>query len=1148
MDKIDATPVSRPDAGASNNVTETTALGSWGRPQVLGTPDGERARAMMEAALFGDRDAPAIGRYRLLHRLGEGGAGVVYAAHDDTLGRKVAVKVLRDVRLENAEARARVLLEARALARLSHPNVVQVYEIGEHAQQVFVAMELVDGPTVREWMAARRRSWREVVGIMCQAAAGLAAAHRAGIIHRDFKPANAIVGNDGRVRVVDFGIARVDAESVRPALAAVDAPVTRWTMTGSILGTPAYMAPEQLSGAPVDASTDQFAFCVAVFEALYGERPFAGATLGALFVSLVAEPAAPVNRDVPAWLDRIIRRGLARDPADRWPSMEVLAAAMSRDPARRRNIQALSAVGIALTLTTAGLAWRSAGLSERADDEAQRATQLSDLADEQALHAEQARAQAAREHLEVTRSHDEKLLTEARAALTRDPVETIRALAQLAGDDPATWQRARFLAAAAQARGLPEHVLRAGDRSLAEVLPMAGGGFIGRDDLGAVWQWTMSEKTGVKIPLSGAATQVLAARDVPMWAAMTGASVQVFGDGLVQTIDLGAIEPISYDWRLTPDGRTLVAWLRLVQETERNSHAAYLWDLTRSGAAPRTIALPEAWTHAVIADDASVVVISAGANGLRVIGSEEGAETKLRYRGRPQWLSTDRRFVIASPFDQDGVLDVVDIETGKSRRVKADDAVVLEGSDVLFARRSTSTGLRRESLATGAIAWKALVPPQGGQLLERTLVVDPAGDRFAVALGDGWGVGDLRHGGLMSFISVPKDISPQWVEGDALMVVVGNEVRIHRPAAAPVKIRQDGQHCALAPGGGWAVVTPWDVARGEYTRVDLNTKVKTTFRCPTRPTTTDDGGVYESYWASPAIDDAGQIAMIGEHGWSCWWDEQHGARTGTQARGWLVGLPRGVALVTGADVEVWSGPDELLKRWTAAGRVVDLQASPSGAVLAVRSDRGVQLLRVDTGEVTAVQTEATPVSRRAAFLGRLAWSPDSARLAVLSKVEGPLELTLWDVALEPREIGRHDLKDSQEMLRNLVTFTPAGTTVALSDRHKSMTPVILGSEDTRRFELPELYTFHMRSETDAIGVDLRGGLIMADLAAGEVSPLRPNPETTGRSTGPRMRSSADGSVWACNVLGPATLVEIAAMDGTAPQDMRDRLHDLAAAL
>jgi eukaryotic-like serine/threonine-protein kinase len=272
-------------------------------------------RANLRASLFGRSEAVVVGRYTIEAQLGAGGGGEVFVAHDPELSRKVALKLLH-VR-GNPD---RLLAEGQALARLSHPNVVPVYDTGRFGQQVYVVMELVVGATLRSYCADERRTVRDIVQAYRGAGAGLAAAHRAGFVHRDFKPDNALVGDDGRVRVVDFGLARA-GEPEHPLAAGLASGV----VTRAGLGTPRYMAPEQVAGDALSAATDQFAFCVSLREGVSAR--------GA----------------VPRWLEAIIRRGTAISPAARFPSMDAVVAALGRDPASRWKRRALLAgvVGLA---------------------------------------------------------------------------------------------------------------------------------------------------------------------------------------------------------------------------------------------------------------------------------------------------------------------------------------------------------------------------------------------------------------------------------------------------------------------------------------------------------------------------------------------------------------------------------------------------------------------------------------------------------------------------------------------------------------------------------------------------------------------------------------------------------------------------------
>ena len=231
-----------------------------------------------------------IGRYTVLGHLGAGAMGVVYSAFDDELSRRVAIKVLKRT---GAGAQARLRREARSMAKLAHPNVAAIYEIGVWEERTYIALEYVEGCTLREWLGQRPRAAGAVLDVMKQAGHALAVAHEAGLIHRDFKPDNVMVGTDGRVRVLDFGLARV-ADGLRvesiPSrrTEAIDTTLAdSLTRTGALVGTPAYMAPEQFGASPITAKSDQFSFCVATYEALYGERPFEGKTLPSLAMNVV---------------------------------------------------------------------------------------------------------------------------------------------------------------------------------------------------------------------------------------------------------------------------------------------------------------------------------------------------------------------------------------------------------------------------------------------------------------------------------------------------------------------------------------------------------------------------------------------------------------------------------------------------------------------------------------------------------------------------------------------------------------------------------------------------------------------------------------------------------------------------------------------
>ncbi len=382
-------------------------------------PQLARAGAARAAGKAGDRarfDLPpgtSLGRYVLLHGIGAGGMGVVYKAHDTELDRYIAIKFLRvSGGASRATARARLVREAQALAQLSHPNVITVYEVGTFRDNVFVAMELAEGHTLRDWLNDDpQKPLTEVLGVFVHAARGLAAAHDAGLIHRDFKPTNIIIGDDGRVRILDFGLARIaerdpngssedalqsahsddahrlgrggshDAHLPHGARASAAArheanadsePTAPNTVTrtgsepllsteltefGAVIGTPAYMAPEQHRNASAEPRSDQFAFCVTLFQALYGHKPFAGSRSDEIRRNVLAGRLAPVSREarVPRWLHKVVMRGLEIDIDKRYPSMHELVAALDRDHNRWRRHLALALALVAAAALGAAL-------------------------------------------------------------------------------------------------------------------------------------------------------------------------------------------------------------------------------------------------------------------------------------------------------------------------------------------------------------------------------------------------------------------------------------------------------------------------------------------------------------------------------------------------------------------------------------------------------------------------------------------------------------------------------------------------------------------------------------------------------------------------------------------------------------------------
>ncbi len=357
-----------------------------------------------EDAAADDARAPArlapgseIGRYKVRRVLGQGGMGVVYMAEDPQLGRLVALKLIRPGRADGevaTEHQRRLLREAQVLARVTHPNLVTVYDVGVHEGSVFVAMEYVRGETLETWLAGGARPWPEVLERFLAVGRGLVAAHDADLVHRDFKPGNVMVASDGRVLLLDFGLARAGQSPSAAASTRSDGPIadlvddppadegyvpaaddavgTDLTRAGGILGTPAYMAPEQHLALAADARADQFAFCVALYEGLYGKRPFWGrdaielmdATLRGL-----TEMPPPIG-DVPTEVRRALLRGLQSDRDARFASMRELLSVLEQaaGTAKPRRTGVLLVAGAALVAITAVVTWRLAAGGEDAGD------------------------------------------------------------------------------------------------------------------------------------------------------------------------------------------------------------------------------------------------------------------------------------------------------------------------------------------------------------------------------------------------------------------------------------------------------------------------------------------------------------------------------------------------------------------------------------------------------------------------------------------------------------------------------------------------------------------------------------------------------------------------------------------------------------
>jgi len=365
----DTEPVRPSDLDSHHTVGDTAPIPEVPEPVL---PDGRDSAIGLPSGMH---ERGKLGRFDILDVLGQGGMGVVVAAYDPQLDRKVAIKVLRTRGLTGRRRQkeaARLQREARAMAQLSHPHVVTVYEAGEIDRRVYIVMEYIAGQTLRSWREEQPRSPTEILDVYVKAGRGLAAGHHAGLIHRDFKPDNVLVGFEGRVRVIDFGLARPtrgnDTPAPDDAEASIDEPSSRFsssglharlTTVGSLFGTPLYMAPEQHKKIELDARADQFAFCVSLYEALYNELPFQAETYLAL-ASAVTEGKVrvpPDRPDIPKHVVEALLRGMRPEPDDRFPGMLDLIDALQPAPRAKRLWVRMVAAAVVAVAVTLGAVW-----------------------------------------------------------------------------------------------------------------------------------------------------------------------------------------------------------------------------------------------------------------------------------------------------------------------------------------------------------------------------------------------------------------------------------------------------------------------------------------------------------------------------------------------------------------------------------------------------------------------------------------------------------------------------------------------------------------------------------------------------------------------------------------------------------------------
>ncbi|HTJ46610.1 MAG TPA: serine/threonine-protein kinase [Kofleriaceae bacterium] len=808
-----------------------------------------------------------IDRYLIDRRIGAGGMGVVYAARDPDLDRQVAIKLLGP----RTGSWSRLLREGQAVARLRHPNIVAIYDVGAHASELFIAMELVDGANLREWVRARPRAWRDVCATFAQAGRGLAAAHARGIVHRDFKPDNVLVGDDGRVVVTDFGLA---CEGGDPGDSGSALEVTR---SGELAGTPAYMSPEQLAGGTLDARSDQFSFCVALWEALYGARPFRAETLSELRDALargrIAEPSAKIS----ARVHRAMKRGLAIDPAARHPSMEALIATL--EPPRARTWIALGAIAAIGTIAVADITHHAptatidpcASVSSRlaSPDDGRRTTDDGSL-DRFAMRWKAMRRDA------CTRGDDHRALCLDLAARSFDSA--------VAHADPSRWPALPSLARCAGAA--PDvapsiHALGLYSSHDDTLVFAPDGGAIARTEHGRLHLTTIDGKDRAVFPLRGSTLDLRWTPDGRIVVSdATGLAAVDRSTGAITPV--GAAAPMS---SMSPDASMLVS-----------AHDDALWIAPADGhAPPRKLApidgnlLGAAWSR----DGARFAVSlhpSAQTPILRVVEIATGVYRDLPIRVRrpltrepiPFAFLDDHRIAIDGDLDDDHgqgvwIVDVrpdgeppeprleappgtaYSIVDGAANRAIAmrhvvhdhfgrlvagaldpiagiGDGMVLVGIDRAGARLSISKTSREGSplgwmsLADGSIAPIA-APPDGGTPVIR-------GDTLDVIAGKAgaWRVDELGADGgwhARAKLAIESDTEPKLACGPApaercVLVwhdhgwrvaaldrdfVVGAPIAIHDRVAITVSVSPDGKRAAIACIDDAVTVVDLDLAR-----------------------------------------------------------------------------------------------------------------------------------------------------------------------------------------------------------------------------------------------------------------------------------------------------------------------------------------------
>ena len=700
-----------------------------------------------------------IGRFQIIAPLGHGAMGHVYRAVDAELGRQVAIKLRYAGAGFDLDGDDRLRREAQALARLVHPNVVAVFELGRHEQTTYVAMEYVDGVPLDRWLASPRAP-REVIDLLIGVGHGLAAAHAVGLVHRDVKPRNIFVSPGGVAKIGDFGLVRVSQGPAEPALPSrpKTEPVAARTVAGSLVGTPTYMSPEQLRGEVATERSDQFSFCVTLFEALSGARPFVGHTIEELLAAIGRGPPRTALHAAPRRARAVLARGLALEPARRFGSMTELLAALAR-PTRRIKLGVAMCAAAALAATAYVVA-RPETATEATPPHAHRATQIED------------------NHLR---------LLQAEASLHRDPSA---AAAWLKTYQPATGHdetagRALALAASAVAGGIAQHILTlpGTDAPSSTCLASDGGRLAVVSQHGAVWLFDLEARTRRRVAL-GAGTRAASCRfmvddrQLVVWTA-TGevAHAPVDGGPAVAVALAGAAT------RVWPAGdRRLLALA--------GGDVAQLVELADSSA--RAVTLPSATVRTAAAPDGrQIYAVDAAGTVFAVPGDGAAAVVLARLAGPVDDLSVGddgRLVVVVRPRE----LVAIDRSTGAVFRLPLEPH-----GDPVFARATGDVVVLIAGRAQAVSAWR----PLSG---ERTHLADGAyhktlrvqaspSPRALWSSQDGLvHVAELDRGRVQAPLGDRHPIRDLELSrsGTALATVNADEIRVFQVAAADPRTRQ----------------------------------------------------------------------------------------------------------------------------------------------------------------------------------------------------------------------------------------------------------------------------------------------------------------------------------------------------------------------